>query len=78
MTSTANIMTVGHADKEFIRKFVKLTPDKKALVKGIVILLSEEDRARLLSNAFRAYRCIEKAKKERRPADHERFNSNGI
>ena len=43
MVSTSNITTVRNEDRQFIQDISKLTADKKALVKGIVIGLQLED-----------------------------------
>lgn len=43
MVSTVNITTVKDEDRKFIQDVAKLTADKKALVKGIVIGLQLED-----------------------------------
>jgi len=43
MVSVSNITTVRNEDRQFIQDISKLTADKKALVKGIVIGLQLED-----------------------------------
>ncbi len=43
MISTQNITTVRDVDREFIQYVLKLTADKKALVKGIIIGLQLGD-----------------------------------
>lgn len=47
MTNTQDAMTVRDEDREFIRDISRLTADKQALIKGIVIglQLREEQRA---------------------------------
>lgn len=43
MSNEANVVNVRNEDKEFIRVVAALTPDKMALIKGIVIGLQLQE-----------------------------------